>query len=236
MIKIEIKNRWTGKVLFEYSKENNTIRETVLEALKSRANLSDADLIGANLSRANLSCANLSRANLSRANLSRANLSDANLSRADLIRANLIGADLIGADLIDADLSRANLSDADLIGANLIGADLIGADLSRANLSRIKYDFFGRMLMQKNEILALRQSLIDGKVDGSSYTGECCCFVGTIANVCHKEYNNLALKPDSDSETERWFLGIREGDTPETSQISKITLEWIDEFLMLIKI
>ena len=27
MIKIEIKNRWTGSIIFEYSKENNTIKE-----------------------------------------------------------------------------------------------------------------------------------------------------------------------------------------------------------------
>ena len=28
-IKIEIKNRWTGSVLFEHEKENNTIKDTV---------------------------------------------------------------------------------------------------------------------------------------------------------------------------------------------------------------
>ena len=33
MTKIEIKNRWTGSILFEYSKENNTIKETVIEAV-----------------------------------------------------------------------------------------------------------------------------------------------------------------------------------------------------------
>ena len=32
MIKIEIKNRFTGKILFEYSKENNTVKETLVEA------------------------------------------------------------------------------------------------------------------------------------------------------------------------------------------------------------
>jgi hypothetical protein len=32
MIKIEIKNRFTGTVIFEYSKDNNTIAETVYEA------------------------------------------------------------------------------------------------------------------------------------------------------------------------------------------------------------
>ena len=52
-IKIQIKNRFTGSVLFEYEKENNTVKDTVVEAIKSGANLSGADLSGANLSRAN---------------------------------------------------------------------------------------------------------------------------------------------------------------------------------------
>ena len=49
MIKIEIKNRLTGSILFEYSKENNTIKDTILEAVKRGADLSGADLSGAYL-------------------------------------------------------------------------------------------------------------------------------------------------------------------------------------------
>ena len=53
-VKIEIKNRWTGSVLFEYEKENNTIKDTVEKAVEVRANLR-----GANLARANLEGADL---------------------------------------------------------------------------------------------------------------------------------------------------------------------------------
>ena len=104
-IKIEIKNRWTGSILFEYEKENNTVKDTVEEAIKQGADLSGADLSGADLIEADLSRANLSGADLSRANLRRADLIEADLSRA-----NLIEADLSGANLSRADLSRANLS------------------------------------------------------------------------------------------------------------------------------
>lgn len=41
--KIEIKNRFTGKVLFEFKSENNTVRTTVLEAYKRGAYLRGAD-------------------------------------------------------------------------------------------------------------------------------------------------------------------------------------------------
>lgn len=46
-IKFEIKNRWTGSVLFEYEKEDNTLKDTVEEAVKKGANLRGADLEGA---------------------------------------------------------------------------------------------------------------------------------------------------------------------------------------------
>ena len=86
-IKIEIKNRWTGSILFEYEKENNTVKDTVEEAIKQ-----GADLSGTNLRGANLRGANLIEANLIEANLIEANLSGANLSGADLRGANLRGA------------------------------------------------------------------------------------------------------------------------------------------------
>ena len=61
MIKIQIKSRF-GSVLFEYEKENNTIKDTLIEAVKKGAYLSGADLRGADLSGAYLSGANLSGA------------------------------------------------------------------------------------------------------------------------------------------------------------------------------
>ena len=53
-VKIEIKNRWTGNVLFEYEKDNNTIKETIEKAVEEGANLRGANLEGANLEGANL--------------------------------------------------------------------------------------------------------------------------------------------------------------------------------------
>ncbi|WP_370744651.1 pentapeptide repeat-containing protein [Alistipes communis] len=138
-IKIEIRNRWTGSVVFEYTKEGNTITETVLEAIRRGADLRDADLCGANLCGANLRDANLRSANLygadlRDANLRGADLRGANLRDANLCGANLCGANLSGADLRGANLCGANLRDADLRGANLCDADLRGADLRGANL------------------------------------------------------------------------------------------------------
>ena len=119
-IKIEIRHRWTGNVLFEYSSDDNTIAETLRKAVDSDADLRGADLSGADLRGADLRDAYLR---------------GANLRGADLRDANLRGADLSGADLRDAYLRGANLRDADLYGADLRGANLRGANLCDANLS-----------------------------------------------------------------------------------------------------
>jgi len=116
-ITIQIKNRWTGNIIFKYSSEKNTIKDTLEKAVED-----DADLRGANLYGANLYGADLSGADLSGANLRGANLYCANLCGADLRDADLRGANLYGADLRDADgadyaiaLTRI-LPDGDIIG------------------------------------------------------------------------------------------------------------------------
>ena len=70
-IKIQIKSVF-GDVLFAYEKENNTIKDTVEEAVRRKVSLN-------------------------RANLNRASLDGANLDGASLYGANLYGASLDGA-------------------------------------------------------------------------------------------------------------------------------------------
>ena len=111
-MKTQIKDRFTGAVLFECDTPDNVssglaVRDALEKAVASRANLSGADLSGADLYGANLSGANLSGANLSGADLSGADLSGADLSGADLSRAR------------NAELAVAQtriLPDGDLIG------------------------------------------------------------------------------------------------------------------------
>jgi hypothetical protein len=150
--------------------------------------------------------------------------------------ANLRSADLSYADLSYADLSYANLSYANLRSANLSYADLSYANLRSANLRSAKADYFDVLLRGKKEVAGLRKAIVEGRINGSSYEGECACLVGTIANVAEVKYNKIPnLKPDSERPAERLFLAIKQGDKPNTNQISKIVLAWTDEFIELIK-
>ena len=106
---IEIKEWGTDNVIFGFDKEDNTIKETVEEAVRQ----------GVDLSYANLSCVTLKGADLHGAKLDRANLSLTDLS---------------GADLRDADLFAANLEDSYLSGADLTGANIGDAWLDNVTL------------------------------------------------------------------------------------------------------
>ena len=149
MTQHEIKNRWTGEVLFTCEvpegMESGMIARHAVEAAIANganlrgANLEDANLRDANLRGANLRDANLRDANLRGANLQYANLQYANLQGADLRDANLQYANLQGADLRDANLRGANLQYANLQYANLQGANLRGANLRGADLRGAKH-------------------------------------------------------------------------------------------------
>ena len=100
-IKIQIKSVFE-KVLFALEKENNTIKETLEQAMKENANLEGADLRNADLR-------------------------NANLEGADFRNADLINSNLVDADLRNSNLEGADLRNADLINSNLEGANLKGA-------------------------------------------------------------------------------------------------------------
>ena len=161
----------------------------------------------------------------------------ANLTGADLTDANLTGADLTRANLTRADLTRANLTDADLTGADLTGADLTRADLTDANLTDadltpIRDDLWAVLSAVPAEVPALIAALEAGRVNGSTYSGECACLVGTIANARGCLYTDVPnLRPNSSRLIERFFLGIQIGDTPATSQAAKLAHEWASDWL-----
>ncbi len=226
--KIEIKNWVTGSVLFELEIDSNTFKKTVEVAV----------VRGANLREANLREADLYGANLRGADLYGANLYGADLRGADLREANLREANLRGANL-----REANLREADLYGANLRGADLRGANLRGANLEKLPVSYINQasrdmlfiFMHLKKELSGLRKALVEGRVDGTQYEGECACLIGTAANLDGGIEEVCRAIPYYDKGThnpgESWFLNIHKGDTPKTNQFAKHALKLIDQVL-----
>ena len=143
-------------------------------------------------------------------------------------------------------LTGLRLHYANLFRTYLAAAQRIDARLTRTNVTKlctvlvpVKIDLILAILHMPDEIPFLRQALVEGKVDGSSYNDECACLAGTMSRACKMpwgEFRAKALMPvDIDSPRERWFFWIRKGDTPKNSQVVAITLEWIDEVLAMRK-
>ena len=111
MIKFDIRNRYSGSVLYTAEIDCDESAPigvkkglAVICALDNGTDLSNAELKGTELRGADLDSANLGGADLFRADLSNANLINADLSGADLSR-----ADLMGADLRYTKLERSNI-------------------------------------------------------------------------------------------------------------------------------
>ena len=246
-IKIEIKHYLTGSILFEFEKEDNTLKDTLQEAIKTGAYLTGAYLEGANLTGAYLTGANLEGAYLIGAYLEGANLEGAYLIGAYLKGANLRGANLTGAYLEGANLRGANLEGAYLIGAYLEGANLTGAYLTGAYLEGAKNipqsyinicsrDMLFVFTHLKTELPFLREKLIKGEINGTQYKGDCACLIGTLANADKIDSNKVCTKipyyeKGLHNPGEQWFWNIHKGDTPENSEFAKHALTLIDSVL-----
>jgi hypothetical protein len=158
-----------------------------------------------------------------------------NLSHSNLSGSNLRGSDLRGSDLSHSNLSHSNLRGSDLRGSDLRHSNLRGSDLRHSNLRHIRADLWEILLKNKHEARGVLVALRDGRVDGSTYQGDCACLVGTIAKVRGHDVNLPEFEKDASRPAEVWFMSIKKGDTPETNQISAITVDWVEEFLRLLE-
>jgi len=116
--KIQIKEWITREILFEYEKENNTIKDTLEEAVKRgvklwRANLVATDLMGANLQKANLRGANFRGANMEGVDFSGADLRDVIFWGTHLERTDFSGTNVQGMVFRQIDLASAKNIDSD---------------------------------------------------------------------------------------------------------------------------
>lgn len=124
-----------------------------------------------------------------------------------------------------------DLRDADLTGADLTGAHLRDADLRGANLTPIRDDLWAVLSSAPAEVPALIAALKAGRVDGSAYSGECACLVGTIANARGCDYSAIpGLSPNGSRPAERFFLAISVGDTPEMNAAARLAVEWCEDW------
>jgi len=145
--------------------------------------------------------------------------------------------DLNGADLKRADLRGANLEGANLRGAFLKGANLRGAILPESWVRKCSDDILSilRSPALNGEVVFLRTALVEGRINGDFYEGECVCLIGTLAQAGEEGVNSFCKRierqRDSHSPAERFFFAISEGDTVDSNPCVEIALALCDEVL-----
>jgi uncharacterized protein YjbI with pentapeptide repeats len=282
-IKLHIKSI-TGEILFEFEKENNTIKETVQNFLLSKkgeiikyADLSEMNLSGIsfdnsrfynssfdnsrfdnssfynsrfyNSSFDNSSFYNSSFYNSRFYNSSFDNSSFYNSSfynsrfyNSSFDNSSFYNSSFYNSRFYNSSFDNSSFYNSSFYNSRFYNSsfDSKTIELARKNdqlkmFDSYKADFWMILLIRKHEIAGLKDALIKGMVNGSTYEGACACLVGTFANILHVNYKNVPrLMPDSSRPAERWFYMIKKDDTPENNAIVKLTIEWIEEFEMLL--
>lgn len=205
-----------------YTDNAKTAADAVRSAIRDEVNLCFACFDGLDLSDVNF-CGTM--------------LGHATFRGAILRRTNFTGCSLRRAIFDDADCTEAVFTHAaftDLTywnGAIMRGACITGTDpwslshaqvLDQVDLLPLRGDL-GRILdAAPAEVSQLLELLREGRIDGTMYTGACCCLLGSIARIRGDHYLELPdLPPNSASPAESFVQGIRRK-TPKTNQAAEI--------------
>jgi hypothetical protein len=114
----------------------------------------------------------------------------------------------------------------------LRGADPRDADARSERLIRFRDDIWTVLSSSPAEVPAVLQALRKGRIEGSVYSGECACLVGTLAKARRCNYDKIpGLVPYPFRDAERFFTNIHAGDTPKNSVFAKLAYDWISTWL-----
>jgi hypothetical protein len=132
-------------ILFKYKKRNNTVKDTLIQAVKRHADVEGAslrseDFRGIDLSRAGETItADFANSDFRGSKFIEANLERSNFRETDFEKADLRGASLEKVIFIDANLKGTNFKNANLKGAKFDRANLYGVNFENANLEGVSF-------------------------------------------------------------------------------------------------
>jgi len=238
---IDIK-RLDGSVFFNLDIENNTIKKTV-EAMLLKFNgtvIRDIDLSNQHLSDIKFYNSKFDNSKFYNSKFYNSTFYNSTFDNSKFYNSKFDNSTFYNSTFDNSKFYNSTFDNSKFYNSTFYNSKFYNGSaenaLKNGAFGSIKMDFFGRMILQKNEVSFLKKKLQDGEIDGTQYEGECGCFVGTIAKALKVNYLHLPnLKPYSNAPTEKWFFAIRKGDTPGNNVIAKITFDWIEEFEQLMK-
>ncbi len=154
-----------------------------------------------------------------------------------------MGSSFVDSSFEDSSFEDSSFEDSRFVGSRFVDSSFVDssfedssfdnqtATLSGIDFSEARADMQAKLSIVPDEVAALRLALIEGRINGRVYEGECCCFVGTIAKEKNCKYTEIeGLRANGGSPVELFFLSIASGDTPENSYFAKLAVQWIDEW------
>ena len=98
-------------------------------------------------------------------------------------------------------------------------------------LPEVRADYYEILSKSPHEIPALCSALREGRVDGTTYHGDCGCLLTTLALARGLRYDQLpGITPNSSRPSERFFMKIEKGDTPSTNGFAMLAVLWAEAF------
>ena len=209
-----------------------------------------SSFVGSRFDGSNFDGSNFARSSFDGSSFVRSSFVGSNFDGSRFVRSRFVVSSFVGSSFVGSSFVRSRLHGSNFDGSRFVRSSFDGSIFVRSRFvgsrfvrSRFvdedaaKADFMAIMAWSEPEIPALIAALENGRVNGSAYTGECACLVGTIANA--RGVNVKNLEKDSSRPAERWFMMISKGDKPGDQSpgayAAARAVEWANEYLAAAK-
>jgi hypothetical protein len=153
------------------------------------------------------------------------------------------GSRFVGSSFVGSRFDGSRFDGSRFVGSSFVGSSFDGSWGQVGHpFYEIRQDVWAILDAAPNEVAALREKMVAGEIDGSTYAGECACLCGTIAQSQGLDGVDqlVGIKPDAGRPAERWFAAISPGDQPtddlDAEDIDRgvyaisVALRWVDEW------
>ena len=252
--KFNVHNRWTGEVAFTAEIEVTSdmsrgwqLRLAVVWALANSVPCTDLNLNGADFTGwkcpegSRFVCSRFDGSSFDGSRFDGSSFDGSRFVGSSFVGSSFVGSSFDGSRFVGSSFDGSSFVGSSFVGSSFDGSRFVGSSFDGSSFvgssfdgeGDAKQDFLSIISDARDEIAGLIAALRDGRINGSVYSGDCACLVGTIANLRGVDVRTLHC--DSSRPAEKWFLMISEGDRPGYSSpggyASGKALEWAEEYI-----
>ena len=176
----------------------------------------ECTFIGYNFSNNKVIDRNFSLGLFTNCNFSGCDFTHSSLYAATFRNCNFNNSDFTVCDLFKTIFHNCDFSNSSFTSCSLLSTLFDNCNLQDANLTPIRDDVWAVLDTSPHEVPVLRTALLEGRVDGNDYPRVA---PGRVTPGDHRP-------------AERFFNGIKPGDSPDTNPVLAIALGWVNEWIV----